>query len=86
MNLRWEILNMGIIITPSRRYRLNEVYIPSFSSRVQVYYKSDKVWVKINNNHYSMDVSFEDGKISENIINAIVGIIRYHKADQKIKF
>lgn len=86
MNLRWEILNLGILITPSRRHRYNEVYLPSFSTRIKIYYKNDKIWIKMNNHYYSINAEFEDGKITERIIDTIVALIRYHRCDFKIKF
>lgn len=86
MNLRWEILNFGILLTPTRRYTNNECFIPSFSSRVYIYYKEDNIYIKINKHIYKMPAEFDNGKISEKIIDAAVGIIRYHKADSRIKF
>lgn len=86
MALRWEILNEGILLTPDRRFLRNECFLPQISSRVKIFYKDDNVCLKTYNKTYEIPVSFEDGKIAENIIDIIVAILQHKGADSKIKY
>jgi len=84
MALRWEILNEGILLTGSRRYLRNECYIQHIRGFTYIFYSDDHVVMNIKGKEYQIPVEFEDGEISERIIDIVLAVLKSKKVDQKI--
>lgn len=84
MALREEIMDSGIRVSNRDFPKGTNVVVPSLTGPFDVWYENDHVIFKrfYYRKQYKLKCEFEDGKISEGIIDILCALVEYYKLNE----
>lgn len=84
MALREEIIEVGLRIANRDTLAMVNVVIPSLSGPIDIWYENGNIIIKrlLHKKRYRLPCEFEDGKISENIIDILCAFIIHNKMNK----